>query len=364
MAGISPAVRRRATGVVDAPRPGPLITRTMVPAPPSPSSRASTALRVLVAGRAGEFSTESSLARTASRLGHEARVLDVAGWSRRLGRLAAPVLRWQADRFAPDVVIFLRHGGRLDAATLAALARGRRAFTWYMDFHDQADAKVVRAARVSERLFVTCPTMREVYARAGIGDVQWLPMALDPGIDFPEPSAPEEYDCDVGFIGSGQFPERNALLARVAAVARLQIRGAGWERGAGLPVAGGTVRGQAFRHAVRGARISLGAFATRRQATVPACISNRVWKVLGCGGFFLGPASPAAGVLYEAGRHVALYRDEDDAVEQVRHWLARPDERAAIAAAGRAHALTRHTYERRLRAMLGEEPLPEPPAGC
>ncbi|HEX5632734.1 MAG TPA: glycosyltransferase [Gemmatimonadales bacterium] len=329
-------------------------------APPRPV----TPLRVLVCGRAGEFSTESSLVRTAARLGHAARVLDVAGWTRRLGPLAPAVLLRQADRFAPDVVVLLRHAGRLDERTLAALAHRRRAFTWYMDFHDVPDAKVVRAGRVSERLFVTCPTMRDVYVRAGIADVRWLPMALDPEIDFPEPWAPGEYECDVGFIGSGQFPERNALLARVATVARLQIRGAGWERGTALPVMGGTVRGEAFRHAVRGAAISLGAFATRRQASVPACISNRVWKVLGCGGFFLGPASPAAGVLYQDGRHVALYEDEDDAVAQVRHWLARPDERAAIAAAGRAHALAHHTYERRLCAMLGDEPLPDPPAGC
>jgi spore maturation protein CgeB len=267
----------------------------------------------------------------------------------------------QADRFAADTVILTRHAGMLEERVLDRLTRGRRVLTWYLDFHPTAEAKVVRAARASDTLYVTCPTMRQSYSREGIGDVRWLPMALDPELDFPETEAPGEYACDVSFVGSGQFPERNALLRRVAAAAGLQIRGASWPRARDLPVAGGPARGQAFRYAVRGASISLGAYATGAQAVAPACISNRVWKVMGCGGFFLGAASPGIEVLYDEGRHMAAFSSDDEAVEQVRHWLARPDERAAVAASGRAHALAHHTYEHRLRTMLGETDPPITP---
>jgi spore maturation protein CgeB len=39
-------------------------------------------------------------------------------------------------------------------------------------------------------------------------------------------------------------------------------------------------------------------------------------------------------------------------VALVRRFLAAPDERAAIAAAGRAHALEHHTYAHRLARLL------------
>jgi len=334
-----------------------------MPTSPAPASvsRQHSPRRILIVGRADEYRTESSLARAARRLGHASLVLDATSRRRWLGPLATTLLLRRADRFAADTVILTRHAGVLEERVLDRLTRGRRVLTWYLDFHAAVESKVVRAARASDILYVTCPTMRQAYVRQGIGDVRWLPMALDPEMDFPEETAPAAYACDVSFVGSGQFPDRNALLRRIASAARLQIRGASWRDAKDLPVAGGPARGKAFRHAVRGASISLGAYATGAQAVAPACISNRVWKVLGCGGFFLGAASPGIGVLYDEGRHTAAFGSDDEAVEQVRHWLAHPVERAAIAASGRAHALAHHTYEHRLRAMLGETESPVPP---
>jgi len=66
-------------------------------------------MRILVVGAAGAERTESSLARAARTLGHEARVLDVFGWWWCLGEAGGLVLRWQADRFAPDLVLCTRH---------------------------------------------------------------------------------------------------------------------------------------------------------------------------------------------------------------------------------------------------------------
>jgi spore maturation protein CgeB len=103
---------------------------------------------------------------------------------------------------------------------------------------------------------------------------------------------------------------------------------------------------------VRGAAISLGANAHAEQDAARASASNRMWKLLGCGGFYLGPWVENIERFAADGRHCAWYRSPADAAERARHFLARPDERRRIAEAGRAHALRHHTYARRLELLL------------
>jgi spore maturation protein CgeB len=198
-----------------------------------------------------------------------------------------------------------------------------------------------------------------MYSRAGAPEVRFLPQAVDPGEDYPAESVPARYRCEVSFVGSGQYPDRHALLRAIADVADLQIRGLGWGRhDQHLPVRGGRVRGRRLAQVIAGAAISLGAAATGAQAEAPLCISNRVWKVLGCGGFYLGPWTRGMELLVREHQHCALFRSDQDAIAQVRYWLERPEERAAIARAGRAHALARHTYAHRLELLLRGESFP------
>jgi spore maturation protein CgeB len=77
-----------------------------------------------------------------------------------------------------------------------------------------------------------------------------------------------------------------------------------------------------------------------------------MWKVLGCGGFYLGPRVPDIDQFAVGGRHCAWYDSAEHAASQVRHYTAQAQERAGIAAAGRAHALAHHTYARRVELLL------------
>ena len=103
---------------------------------------------------------------------------------------------------------------------------------------------------------------------------------------------------------------------------------------------------------VAGAAISVGAHAIAGQERQAACDSNRIWKVLGCGGFYLGAWQPGSDDFARNGEHCVWYRDADEAVALAERYLAAPEERAAIAAAGREHALSHHTYAHRLPLLL------------
>jgi len=311
-------------------------------------------MRVIVLGPGGAHKTETAIARAVRTLGHPCRQVNVVGWTRYLKGLAYPVVRRLVDSFEPELLIFTRPATRLGAETVRALIRGRRSAFWYFDLAGRPLPDVVAVARCVDAMFVTTPSQVERYRDAGVPVVLHLPQGMDPATDRPAARAPRRYHCDVSFVGSGHYPFRHELLRAVAATCRMQIRGPGWERvPADLPVRGGPVWTRRFAQVVRGAAISLGAHALPEHARERGGgASNRMWKVLGCEGFYVGAYVDGIEALARDGEHCAWYRDRDQAVALIRHYLADPAARTRIAQAGRAHALAHHTYAHRVRLLL------------
>jgi len=306
-------------------------------------------MRVVVLGAGGAHKTEASIVRAVRELGHACRLVNVVGWSRGAGPLAPRAIRYLADAFEPDFVLLTRHAILAGERTIRSLLRGRGAAFWYFDLQPRPPA----LALVVERMYTTYLGQVERYRAAGVPHVQFLPQGVDPTRDFPVSAVDPAFRCDASFVGSGQDAHRHAVLRAVAAVSHLQVRGPGW---AGvpddLPVAGGPVHGRRLRQVISAAAISLGANSHPEQDAERASASNRMWKVLGCGGFYLGPYVQDIEWLAVGGRHCAWYRSAADAADQTRHYLAQHDERRRIADAGRAHSLRHHTYARRLELLL------------
>lgn len=217
-------------------------------------------------------------------------------------------------------------------------------------------------ARLVDENYLTTAVQMASWQAQGLSNVRFMPQGVDPDVD--RPGTPREaYRCDVSFVGSGQFPFRWPLLQRIATVTpRFQIRGPGWHAApSDLPIAGGDVRGTDFTDVVASATVSLGAHATPEQAAEHASASNRMWKVLGCGGAYLGPWVPGIEHFARDGEHCAWYRTESDAVTRLDRLLAHPAECRAMAARGRAHALAEHSYDRRLALLLQGAGYPLPP---
>lgn len=302
-------------------------------------------------GAGGAHKTEASIVRATRSLGHECRLVNVVGWSRYAGPLAGQAIRYLAEGFEPDFVLLTRHAILAGEPALRAMLRGREAAFWYFD--PQPRPQVLALGRLVGRMYITYLAQVDHYRAAGVEQVQFLPQGVDPTRDFPATTTPSGYLCEASFVGSGHYPHRYAVLRAVAAVCRLQLRGPGWAQVPGdLPVAGGPVHGRRLRQVIRGATISLGASAHPEQDADRASASNRMWKVMGCGGFYLGPYVRDIECFAAERRHCAWYRSTPDAAEQVRHYLANPKERRRIAEAGRAHALRHHTYGRRLELLL------------
>jgi spore maturation protein CgeB len=319
-------------------------------------------MRVAVLGAGGAHKTEASIVRAGRALGHQCRLVNVVGWTRYAGPAAGRTIRYLVEAFQPDFLLLTRHAILAGDATLRTLLRGRTAALWYFD--PQPKPAVVSLGRLVGRMYVTYLAQIDSYRAAGIEEVRFLPQGVDPATDYPAERARAHYICDASFVGSGQYPYRHALLRAVARACALQIRGPGWQSvSSDLPVAGGLVRGRRLRQVIRGASISFGASAHPEQDADRASASNRMWKILGCGGFYLGPHVGDIEHFAVGGRHCAWYRSTADALEQLRYYLAAPEERRRIAEGGRAHALRHHTYAARLELLLaGKDYQLDPPA--
>jgi Glycosyl transferases group 1 len=311
-------------------------------------------MRVVIIGAGGARKTEASIARAIRALGHRCRVVNAVGWMRHGGPMGARAVRYLVERFEPDFVLLTRHAIRAGEPVLRGLLRGRERAFWYFDL--QPKPSVLALGRLAERMYTTSLSQVDGLRAAGVSWVGFLPQGVDPDADRPAAAVRDAERSEVSFVGSGQYPHRYPVLRAVAAVARLQIRGPGWKDAPpDLPVAGGPVHGRRLARIIGGAAISLGANAHVEQDGARASASNRMWKILGCGGFYLGPWVPDIEHFAVGGRHCAWYRSPDEAAELARHYLPREDERMRIALAGRAHALERHTYARRLAILLAGE---------
>lgn len=313
--------------------------------------------RLLVLGAAGRHKTEDSIVRAARSLGHVATLVDVPGLRRRLGSPGLMLAARRAEAFAPDTVLCTRHAHLLGERRLRRIFAGRRACVWYFDAIIRDE--VVALARLAGELYVTYFRQVAAYLARDVPVVKFLPQALDPEEDRPATRIPAQYRCDASFVGSGQYPHRWPLLRAIAGVCRLQIRGPGWQdTPADLPVVGGEVRGRTFAQVIGGAAVSLGASAIAAQDEERASASNRMWKVLGCGGFYLGPRVPGIEQFARDGEHCRWFGTIDEAVAITEWALGNPAERGRVAARGREHALAEHTYARRVELLLEGKPYP------
>ncbi|HEY3011851.1 MAG TPA: glycosyltransferase [Gemmatimonadales bacterium] len=316
-------------------------------------------MRIVVLGAGGAWKTEASIVRAARTLGHDCRLVNTVAWSRCAGPLAGRIVKYLVEGFEPEFLILTRHAIDVGESRLRALTRSRAAVFWYFD--PQPKEKVLALGRLVGRMCITYYSQLERYRAAGIDEVAFLPQGVDPEVDAPADSAPPQFECDTSFVGSGQYSYRYTVLRAVAAVSRLQIRGPGWDAApADLPIAGGPVHGRRLAQVIRGAAICLGASAHREQDWDRASASNRMWKILGCGGFYLGRLVPGIESFASDGVHCAWYRDAAHAAELSRLYLRDPEKRERIARAGRAHALAHHTYAHRLGLLLAGEGYPLP----
>ena len=220
---------------------------------------------------------------------------------------------------------------------------------------------LVDLGRLADLFTLTNTGQLDEYRSLGVRrPVCWL-QGFDPAEYEPSGPQPADAAADVAFIGKPGAPARRELLGRLDREFKLTVWGPGW----------GGLGGQ-YRD-VRDTEILPGQYAAVCRASkvmigrdladgVELCFSNRLWLALGCGGFLVTNYVPGFETLFENHGQLVWYKSADECIELVRHYLARPADRARIAAAGRERVRSEHTYVHRARELVRLiEPVPAGP---
>ena len=191
----------------------------------------------------------------------------------------------------------------------------------------------------------------DLVATAAPEAVGWFRREGCPAMFFPEASDARLFRPDAGsgkrhdvcFVGA-RYGIRARVVERLAhAGIRVVARGVDWTAG---PIATSDVP-RLFAES----RIVLGI------GTVGHSSSLRALKLRDFDGPMSGTCyvthdNPDLHLVYDVGREIAVYRDEDDAVAVVCSLLAHSERRDAIAQAGRSRAERDHTWERRFASLF------------
>lgn len=160
-----------------------------------------------------------------------------------------------------------------------------------------------------------------------------------------------EYDCDIAMIGS-QHSFRVPLLEKLLDF-DIKLYGVGnpwWLNTDKIKkfYTGKFAADHEKANAFCGAKISLN---TLYFAEVEG-VNVRAFEIAGSGGFQLVQWKPGLEDLFVVGKEVAAYHTAAELRQKIRYYLDHPEERKAIAAAGKARAWAEHSYEPRLQRMI------------
>jgi spore maturation protein CgeB len=297
--------------------------------------------------------------------GHEARevVADVEplqlAWAREhgvrvpRGRLRARtrlerIVAAQVESFRPDV-LYVQNLSVLRADLLQRFGRDMLVVGQIA-----SEAPPEHQLRAFDLILTSFPHYVERFRSLGVAS-EYLQLAFDSRVLDRVGRPPRDLDVVfVGALGRTQHSRGNALLDAAAARLPLAVWGREVEQRPAASALRRAYRGEAWgldmlRLFAR-ARVAL-----NRHIDVAEDYANnmRLYEVTGMGALLLTDAKRNLGELFDVGREVVAYGNEDELVDLARYYLEHEDERAEIAAAGQRRTLSDHSYANRMRELVG-----------
>lgn len=280
-------------------------------------------------------------------------------------RLVEDSILEAVDRFEPDLFLTVRGRHVPSGAVRRVAERGIPTAMWIEHVAPRLEPEIVALARTHDFFFTTVADMVPLYRNEGVRNTFHLMQGFEPAAYFPKGIPPIHADGDhVLFTGriDGHYAYRAALLKEVLKIG-VNLKWYG-ER---VPLTfrtlpfhlrywrvlrghqGGKVFLESFACAVAQSRIVL---AMHKYRNLRMGFSNRIWMILGCGGFYLGETVAGQEEIFRAGTELETFSDRREMIEKIIYYSNRPEERKRIASAGQTKVLKHHTYAQRFRDMF------------
>ncbi|MEC7585177.1 MAG: glycosyltransferase [Planctomycetota bacterium] len=282
--------------------------------------------------------------------GLQVRWRNLVKWRRWFGRdIEIRLARREFHRYRPDLVfVFSRD---LAPSLLAEFRKSARVVIWCEDSLEDLDSSYIDYFRQADLVCISNPERIAWLQEHGLANVTFLLSGFSPA--YHRPLSPQAYVRDVAYIGGpGRKGQRAEFLHKVTERFDTEVFGLHWDRWTktypGLRC-GGQVKPRRYARICATSRIVLGT----NQVNDDTCyFSNRTFLTLACGGFHLTHYVPQLERVFTNGEHLGWFRNEDEALDLIEHWLAREDERRRVAAAGHDLVVRHHRYFHRVARIL------------
>lgn len=198
---------------------------------------------------------------------------------------------------------------------------------WASDTHLGYDWRLEHS-RKFDTVFCAQRKAVEDFKRDGIQNVHWMPHAVEP-LAYPKQASIKKYD--VSFVGHINSENRIEALDRLFKAVPNFFYGQ-----------------RKFNDAAEIYSRSKIVF----NISINDDLNMRTFEGMATGSFMLTSWNPEVAETFEDGKHLVLYKDLDDMIEKARYYISHDEEREAIAAAGCAEVLEKHTFKNRVEQVL------------
>lgn len=325
-------------------------------------------MRILAAGSTWHGANDNSFVHAFRRAGHSVTVVSdetfvSPGWQspvlKSVRRLAMPLLvndyqkaLIHAARGLRPEMFFVFKGTYVKPETLDAIrALGSTAVNFYPDVgFTEHGPYIPRAISKYDWIFTTKSfRLADMESEYGIVNASYLPHAYDPEMHAPVDLDDQDrarYACQAAFIG-GWTPKKEEYLLEVRRQLpqlHLKVWGGQWERAKPElrpAIMNQLVWAREYAKAIQGADLCIAMLVERRPDSASGDLTTaRTYEIPAVGGFMLHERTDEAQGCFSEGTECAMYGDADELIEKIRYFMAHPEERQQIAAAGHRRCLT------------------------
>jgi spore maturation protein CgeB len=334
-------------------------------------------MKILIGGQFWKGSTEIMVTKAFTSLGHEVHTLDFARYqpsfvNRAANKFFKTPHYWkvgglnknliaEAQNCAPDFILLFKPIF-IVPQTVEALKKIAKTFSWYPDY--------VKFPKTSSNLFYRSIPNYDVhfsfnYANSlelknyGAKASVFLPCAADPDVYHPPAHlTPEEQSlgADVLFMGTYAPEPRVEYMERLCKEGfKIKVYGNGWEK---MPKDSCLVKSGAVQFkplyledmakAMYASKI-VTAFVRKHNDETLAC---RTYEIPACGAFMLHERTAKTGEVFEEGKEAEFFGSYEEFRDKVKHYLAHPEERSRIAAAGHVRVQSGGLFTDRARFII------------
>ncbi len=266
----------------------------------------------------------------------------------------------RADHFKPDVIVVLAQSPLNPSAIDKLKVLNIPVVFWFVENYHLLPYWKLVAPHYDYFFGMQKGSFLDELVAAGASYAGYLPQAADPFVHRPaelSESELEKYGSEISFMGAG-YPNRQKFFSGFLDTP-LKIWGTEWNLSSPLGQrvmnANRRLNPDEYVKIFNASAINLNLHSSNISVGVDHdgdFVNPRTFEIAACEAFQLVDMRSELAKMFIIGKEIATFQSMDELREKIDYYLKRPDEREAIAHAGRKRVMREHTFVHRMARMM------------